>query len=184
MFKNAMKVLMYILAACVIFQISSDQIKAQADNGKDRGVSPSLLPGERYLMINASAFSIEPENADYSKGPSIFYAPAGFSTSQVLYYAPIILRSKTIIKRIDIFAKDDSSENYSMDFRYADESTHVTVINVTSSGASSTARFFRSTRINHKLTGNRMYYLRLRIPPGVSSANFVFLGARLVVAGS
>lgn len=183
MLKRTVFLFTTLFLAVINFALISDSTIARECNGEERDIRPALLPGERYFMLAPAAFTNHPPHNDYAIDTSIRYTGAGLSPSGVSYYAPIYIRNKAYITRIDLMVRDNSdSKDYVLSLQYRKMLTVGSIETVASSGFDINGRTF-TKRFNHKAIGDRSYFLTLTIPAGVTSSNFVFFGARIVVKG-
>lgn len=185
MYRKILLIAVIGLLAALTFTMLTETSAAQDRQNQQRDIGPALGPGERYFMIGATAFDTGVDTTAWNKNTNIYYT-AGTLGSNVYFYAPIYLRNKAYITRLDLIGRDSNS-SLDMEIDLISVNTNgaqTTHQSVSSSGNESFVRTFYQGGFSLRASGGRAYYLRLLMPAGIGGAtNMRFYFARIVVKG-
>ena len=182
--KKVIIVPVILLSAVLNLSLISDTIAEFSGENADRQVRPALLSGERYFMIGTPAFSAYPVPSSFYKRTYMYYNDVGTTPFSVSFYAPVYVRNKAYITRLDLIGRDGDSDTDMELSLYSRSSSGVETEIATVSSSGSTGAFTKwiAPRFSEQMSGNKYYFLKVTFPLGSSSA-LIFEYARVVVKG-
>ena len=173
-----------LLLSVLNLSLISDTSVEFSGEDADRQVGPALLRGERYFMISAVAFSSYPVPANFVNNLGLLYHSGGPSSSVERFNAPVYVRNKAYITRLDLIGRDGDSDT-NLTLRLWSRSNNDTIEEIAvvdSSGSAGTMTTWFSPRFSERMTGNKCYYLEIIFPSG-SESDLQLNYARVVVRG-